>query len=1379
MKLHLPKMLLVAVMAALAVPTMGATLTNVAPEGADYKYWEVGGGNATVHPKDDVVEYDGDLTLNSGDKLGHFNASSDSDSSLKLVQYDNGDGCFVVKVTQKDKDTNTVVNTYNDYTGNNEFSNMLTVNGTLTINGTAQVAIGGQYKVQTRTDKVDAEGNVTTKGTANSYTDHYSALKADKVVVNGTGTGTHLQATAAIIGDLEVNGGNVSFHKDQYSGNSSWSALTASDPTSFKAVKIANSLTIKNNGQVDMGRTHSKHNNTTMSHIVNVFGSSDQAITITQDSGSFQAIGYSYAKSGMTINQSGGTMTFRDYLQFTGTDTNTITQSGNASLSIGQIKGSGAVTFDINQSGSGSITLNYGASIDSKGVININQSGSGTITLGGGNKQHTYSGVKNYPKTYAATGKYNISQTGSGTLHLYSRDGVTPAISAVSTEIGAQSQLKLDAGTSLTTTTLDVSSGSTIDNNGVITVGTGTAGTEAGSLTVTTGGTLNATLDGSKAALNIGAAASDTNTVTSWTMGSGSTFGVGFTAAYFDTLTTTEVDGVKQITFTDVLVATVADGSSVNTDSFSCNFVAGDIAGLASEHFTLKDVKWGNDTTGNVVLSGVLEYDPWVKLTQGGEEDRTFADITEYETGLAISENDITLSGNNSHTLGTKIDGVEVTLAHENALGKGPVSTEGEAALVAEEGVKAVLPDEIDNGGSLTMQGAFKADFTPDVVHVEAAYITTEGVEDADGNGFFRDACTGMLIVDNDATTGSLTVVPGTTVEIDGTTYELADSGLAGVDEPLYDVYYIRTEGEGSKVNSSDILDAAGISDVTVEMTEATGELTADSAIDVVATAGTLKTTADADVTGSLTDTTIEAAGGIISATIAGDSSVTVTGSDTTTISGSNTYSGGTTIDGGVLEIDAADSLGTGDIELANGGTLDLNDLAVTNNIKVTGCTLMGAGAYDGDLEVTGDLVLTDAATANKLLMSGAGKISGPSLTVDNVDVKTDSDASIAANFTLNENGIIALYNGVGLNVTGSLTLNGVTTLKLEGDYKAGDTLVSASEGLTAGEVVLDFVDDSVMLEKSGNSLVLALKYKRELAEPIGFANWGIASASRAFVDSVHGQRNNTACMAGGRGTVWFTIVTGQNDLYGTDVNVTGAVIGADMRINEKHLLGIAFGYVEGDVSPTGFRKVEQEGSYAAVYGEHLLKPVTATDAWTLDWTLAYGVTDSSFNGMSWDQDSVQMNARVSRNHKVSDRLGVNGFVGLEYFATDSATVNGVHTGSIQNLRGELGVGASYVLWGMPAVTDAKSGSILRSGCERLVVSGEISYFSDMVRNDPTVRMNGVSGGVCNPGRNGVEVEVGATYRFNARWSASVNYSYSAMEDSNEHRLNIGASWTF
>jgi len=1373
MKLHLPKMLLVAVMAALAVPTMGATLTNVAPEGADYKYWEVGGGIATVHPKDGMVEYDGDLTLNSGDKLGHF------DSSLNLVQYDNGDGCFVVKVTQRDKDTNTVVNTYNEYTGNNEFSNMLTVNGTLTNNGTAQVAIGGQYKVQTRTDKVDAAGNVTTKGTASSYTDHYSALKADKVVVNGTGTGTHLQATAAIIDDLEVNGGNVSFHKDQYSGNSSFSALTASDPTSFKAVKIANSLTIKNDGKVDMGRTHGKHNNTTTSHIVNVFGSSNQAITITQDSGSFQAIGYSYAKSGMTINQSGGTMTFRDYLQFTGTDTNTITQSGNASLSIGQIKGSGAVTFDINQSGSGSITLNYGAAIDAKGVININQSGSGTITLGGGNKQHTYSGVKNYPTTYAATGKYNISQTGSGTLHLYSRDGVTPAISAVSTEIGAQSQLKLDAGTSLTTTTLDVSSGSTIDNNGVITVGTGTAGTEAGSLTVTSGGTLNATLDGSKAALNIGAAASDTNTVTSWTMGSGSTFGVGFTAAYFDTLTTTEVDGVKQITFTDVLVATVADGSSVNTDSFSCNFVAGDIAGLASEHFTLKDVKWGNDATGNVVLSGVLEYDPWVKLTQGGEEDRSFADITEYKTGLAISENDITLSGNNSHTLGTKIDGVEVTIAHENALGDGPVSTEGEAALVAEEGVKAVLPDEIDNGGSLTMQGAFKADFTPDVVDVEAAYITTEGVEDADGNGFYREACTGLLIVNNDATTGSLTVVPGTTVEIDGTTYELADSGLAGVDEPIYDVYYIRTEGEGSKVNSSDILDAAGISDVTVEMTEATGELTADSAIDVVATAGTLKTTADADVTGSLTDTTIEAAGGIISATIAGDSSVTVTGSDTTTISGSNTYSGGTTIDGGVLEIGAADSLGTEAIELTNGGTLDLKGMAVTNDIKVIGCTLKGTGAFAGDLDVSGDLTLTDPTTAHALLLSGAGKVSGISLTVDEVEVKTDADATIDGDLTLNEDGIIALYNGKALSVSGNITLQGVTTLKLEGDYQAGDTLVSADEELSADEVVLDYVDEDVMLEQVGNSLVLTLKYKREIADGLGFANWGIATASRAFTDAVHGQRNNTACFADGRGTAWFSILAGHNDLYGTDVNVTGAVLGADMHISPKHLLGVAFGYVEGDVTPTGLGKVDQEGYYAAVYGEHVLKQISVNDSWTMDWTLAYGATDSSFNGMDWDQDSVQINARVSRNHMVSDRLGVNGFVGLEYFATDSATVNGVETGSIQNLRGELGVGASYVLWGMPAITDAKTGSILSAGCERLVLNGEITYFNDMVRHDPVIRMNGVSGGICNPGRSGVEIELGATYRFNSRWSASVNYSYSAMEDSNEHRVNVGASWSF
>ena len=48
-----------------------------------------------------------------------------------------------------------------------------------------------------------------------------------------------------------------------------------------------------------------------------------------------------------------------------------------------------------------------------------------------------------------------------------------------------------------------------------------------------------------------------------------------------------------------------------------------------------------------------------------------------------------------------------------------------------------------------------------------------------------------------------------------------------------------------------------------------------------------------------------------------------------------------------------------------------------------------------------------------------------------------------------------------------------------------------------------------------------------------------------------------------------------------------------------------------------------------------------------------------------------------------------------------------------------------------------------------------------------------------NPGRQGIGIEAGATYRIGERWSASANYGFNTMEDSKEHRVNVGASYTF
>ena len=86
---------------------------------------------------------------------------------------------------------------------------------------------------------------------------------------------------------------------------------------------------------------------------------------------------------------------------------------------------------------------------------------------------------------------------------------------------------------------------------------------------------------------------------------------------------------------------------------------------------------------------------------------------------------------------------------------------------------------------------------------------------------------------------------------------------------------------------------------------------------------------------------------------------------------------------------------------------------------------------------------------------------------------------------------------------------------------------------------------------------------------------------------------------------------------------------------------------------------------------------------------------------------------------------------------------------------------------------------MLAKGCEKLVLNGEIRYMNDMVRSTPVIRMDGLSGMGENPGRQGIGIEAGATYRIGERWSASANYGFNTMEDSKEHRVNVGAAYTF
>ncbi len=553
-----------------------------------------------------------------------------------------------------------------------------------------------------------------------------------------------------------------------------------------------------------------------------------------------------------------------------------------------------------------------------------------------------------------------------------------------------------------------------------------------------------------------------------------------------------------------------------------------------------------------------------------------------------------------------------------------------------------------------------------------------------------------------------------------------------------------------------------------------------------------LKTAGDVKVDVTVTDAAIIATGGEISGAISGTSTVEVTGGTTLLSGENNDYSGGTKVNGGELAVGSDKALGSGKVSLVD-GALNLGSQAVSNDIEAASGVIRGADKYDGNLVVSDDLTIEGSVTAKSITMLNNASIvlqeaatysrrSTPAAAVARTDamyVYTEGDGHFTGSLTLNDGGLIELKNGNSLVVTGTLTLGNGTKLVLNGDYAAGDTLVSATETLTLGEVTLVYDDNTVVMEQQGNSLVLVGNFKQEKAIACTLTNWGIATASRAVVNAVRGQRSNTGCIANGAGTAWVAVLGGNHDINGSDINLSGAALGADMQVGAASRVGIALGYVEGEVQPTGLRQVDQEGSYIAAYGEHGLKKLSSTSCLSMDWVAAYGVTDSEVAGLKWEQDSLQLNSRVNWNKKVTDKLCMSVFGGLEYFANNSDTVDGVKTGSIQNLRGEIGVGARYVAWGTPAVSDSKSGLVLAQGCEKLVLNGEVRYMNDMVRSNPVIRMNGLSGMGENPGRQGMGIEAGATYRIGERWSASANYGFNTMEDSKEHRVNVGASYTF
>ncbi len=864
-------------------------------------------------------------------------------------------------------------------------------------------------------------------------------------------------------------------------------------------------------------------------------------------------------------------------------------------------------------------------------------------------------------------------------------------------------------------------------------------------------------------------------------------------------------------------------------------------------------------------------------------------------SGNTTLQDSVAISGTGRTEGNLTLDTAEITLGTKDVLAnlsslqtKGTSSISLAAPITADgngSADKIVLTTAIDNYGALTLNGQYdveKLDKTP----ISATLVDVHGTPGI--NGFSRDEGTSVQMVNKMEETATLTKGEGFGVFI-GTREGSLDeeTGIvtfgAGVNYATYTIV------SGDDHKASEIIDASKDADGVAQLEQVvmqTGALQADANIDVVATQGeelsrgTINVSNAAELSGSVEDTDVNISSGTVGATLTGTTAVTVTG--TGTISGDNSHTGDTTITGPEVKLTVASETALGDstVYLRGHGTLDLGGFALDNAIHVEGCTVSGASQYEGEMTVSGDLLLTDdIARAAWVTLTESGSLKGKTLETRGFELQ-GGNRTIATNLTVLDDGAIVLHAGNALTITGNLTIGkGVCITLVDGGYAEGDALLAWTGTLTGNvaDMLLDAEGD-FLLEQDGKTIKLALPQPPEEDKPIvgpgedeedkpivgpgedeedkpivgpgedeedkpivgpgedeedkpivgpgedvedkpivdpgedeedkpivgpdapaapvfdqatadvlAQSNWGIFTASRAFTAAVQGQRNNMGCIAGGRGTAWASLLGGMTDISGSgvasgsDITLFGAAVGVDMKLGKRSSLGVAFGYTDGEVSADGLGDIDQESGHIALYGEHGLKKFAADSCLSLDWVAATGITESKYMGTKWEQDSVQLNARLSWNKQVTERFSYNVFGGLEYFASESDCVQNCKSGSVQNLRGKLGAGVRYVaVGGSRRITDGKSGMVTSApGCERVVFYGEVSYINDMVRNNPSIEVNGLRGSGANPGRQGVGVEAGATIRLGERWSANANYSFNAMDDTDEHILNIGASRTF
>ncbi|HAU6747458.1 TPA: fibronectin-binding autotransporter adhesin ShdA [Salmonella enterica subsp. enterica serovar Godesberg] len=415
--------------------------------------------------------------------------------------------------------------------------------------------------------------------------------------------------------------------------------------------------------------------------------------------------------------------------------------------------------------------------------------------------------------------------------------------------------------------------------------------------------------------------------------------------------------------------------------------------------------------------------------------------------------------------------------------------------------------DTVIDGGILAAKDAASLG-TGDVTIAESATLAlSQGTLDNNvtGEGQIVKSGSDELIVTGDNTYSGGTTISGGTLTADHAdslgSGDIDNSGVLKVGEgELENTLF----GSGSLVKTgTGELALSGDNSYSGGTTITGGTLTADHA--------------DSLGTGTIANSGVLQVGeGELKNTLSGSGSLVKTGTGELTLNGDNDYSGGTTIDDGVLIADNADSLGTGAV--ANNGVLQVGEGELENTLSGSG-SLVKTGT--GELTLSGDNTY-----------SGGTTISGGTLTVDHADSLGSGDIDNSGVLKVGEGELENTLSGSGSLVktgTGALTLSGDNTYS--GDTTIADgTLIAANvNALGSGNI-----DNSGMLMLDANGAFELAKITTHTG-----ATTALAAGSTLDAGQLTQEDGSTLSIDLGAATD-DAMITADSVTLGGSLNVTG-----------------------------------------------------------------------------------------------------------------------------------------------------------------------------------------------------------------------------------------------